>query len=95
MGLKTDKPNCEDHPETVEKYDGNLKELAEDIGDLRYDKLAEFLNQLEIKIYDDAYNDFNGKRLKLSGFLLDASILISDLKNKIREAWHICKPYMK
>ena len=31
------------HKEVVEKYDGTMIELAEDIGNLRYDALVEFL----------------------------------------------------
>ncbi len=33
------------HPTEVEKYKGSLKELAEDLAYLRYDKQSEFLKE--------------------------------------------------
>ncbi|MCC3405754.1 MAG: hypothetical protein JGK17_09210 [Microcoleus sp. PH2017_10_PVI_O_A] len=45
------------HPQNVEKYAGNLTELAEDVGNLKYDALAEFLHVLSAKIEKDGAKD--------------------------------------
>lgn len=72
----------------LDKYTGNLKELAEDIGNLHYESLAEFLLHLSWKLNTDADKDYNAGRVKLSHKLGDAS-------NSINKAWKISEPYMK
>jgi hypothetical protein len=89
------KPNCERHPKTVEKYDGTLKDLAKDIGNLRYDSLIELLDHLEAKIKEDADADLKGGRNRLAEFLTYAYVEVRSVKKQIGRAWEICKPYMK
>jgi len=88
------KPDCKDHPLTVEKYDGTLRELANDIGDLRYDELAVFLKELNDKFLNDSNKDWAGGRRELSTELNRASILLGKSVRPITRAWRICKAYM-
>jgi len=86
--------SCEKHNKTIDKYEGTLQELAEDIGDLHYEELAKFLHHLNIKIYSDGAKDFGRGRKKLSHELTKASTSLSVTSSHIREAWNISKPYM-
>ncbi len=85
----------EKHKKTIEKYEGTLQELAEDIGNLHYKSLAEFLHHLDIKIYSDGAKDYGAKRIKLSSELTKASTHLSNASAHIRESWNISKPYME
>ena len=87
--------DCSKHKPTVEKYDGDLKSLAEDIGDLRYDSLSEFLGYLSEKLKKDGHKDWDGKRTQLAASLLNASVNTDKLKENIDLAWKISEPYMK
>lgn len=87
--------SCKKHNKTIEKYEGTIQELAEDIGDLHYKSLAEFLHHLNIKIYSDGAKDFGRGREKLSKQLTEASTSISKASGHIREAWNISKPFME
>lgn len=84
-----------EHKKTVEKYDGSLKELAEDIGDLHYEVLNEFLGHLRDKLYKDSAKDKEAGRKKLAKALKKAANSINDSQDGIFEAWLISKPYMK
>lgn len=81
------------HPEEVEKYTGNLNELATDIGNLRYDKLADFLDALRAKLANDSEDDQNGKRYKLSAQLQEAAVSIESALTAIENAWEISRPF--
>jgi hypothetical protein len=75
------------HPNLVLKYPGTTQELALEIARLRYDALAEFLNELSGRIASDAHSDMERGREKLAQELTQAAICI-------RNAWTICKPFM-
>ena len=64
------------HPKSVLKYPGTIQELASDIARLRYDALAEFLNELSDKIASDAHSDKERGRERLSQELTQAAICI-------------------
>jgi hypothetical protein len=74
------------HQLTV-KYKGGFSKLAEDLGNLQYDALGDFLLILYEKINRDAEADKHRGRKKLSKYLKLAA------KN-IQNAWQICVPYM-
>ena len=76
------------HKENIEKYDGSMKELVEDIGNLKYDSLSDFLKMLSEKLERDSVEDADRLRYKLSLQLKEAS-------HHIGEAWEISKPYMQ
>lgn len=69
-------------------YDGGFDKLAEDLGNLRYDSLAEFLNKLSDKLAKDSGADADRKRPQLAKQLLYASRYIGN-------AWKLCEPHMK
>ncbi len=82
------------HPQNVEKYAGDLTELAEDIGNLKYDALAEFLHALSAKIEKDGAKDKARGRIQLSSSLHACSAHLSEAALSIEQAWRISKPYM-
>ena len=82
------------HKTTVEKYQGTLKELARDIGDLRYDALNEFLVELGEKIIDDGIKDKNRGRKKLYNALYMAFEGLNIAQQEIGNAWKICSTFV-
>lgn len=82
------------HPVEIEKYDGSLTDLAEDLGNLRYDALRDFLNQLAIKLYRDGMADFAADRRQLGEKLFLASISLEEVAELVHRAWVICEPRM-
>jgi monomeric isocitrate dehydrogenase len=71
----------------------NLQTLANEIGDLRYDALQEFLVHLSLKIKKDGLKDRNRGRIKLANQLDAASEKIQNSADAIEKAWIICKPF--
>jgi monomeric isocitrate dehydrogenase len=73
---------------------GTLGELAEELGNLRYDALAEFLNLLATKLDGDAtqYEKRGCKRLAKA--LRDAATGANEAATAIQRAWKICEPHM-
>jgi hypothetical protein len=69
-------------------YEGGINKLAEDLGDLRYDVLADFLYALSCKISKDAHKDKMAGRDKIANELNYSAACI-------RKAWMIAKPYME
>lgn len=82
------------HKETIEKYPGDLKTLATELGDLRYDALAIFLQALSVKLKEDGKKDADRKRKKLATYLQNTADLLNDSAEEIQSAWEICEPYM-
>lgn len=82
------------HHNTIQKYPGSLNELAEDIGDLRYDALADFLALLAAKMHNDAVADEGRKRYKLAESLHECGRAIAESKVAVDEAWRISEPFM-
>jgi hypothetical protein len=87
--------DCKEHKKLVEDYNGGLKELANDIGDLHYEALSVFLGNLALKINSDAFKDFEGGRKKLARTLFEASSSLRNASDTIWESWEISKPFMK
>lgn len=82
------------HSIVVEKYDGNLKELANDIGNLRYDALGLFLTALSEKILDDAFKDRERGRIQLYNALNETYVSLNQSVDAMNKAWKICRPFM-
>jgi NurA-like 5'-3' nuclease len=83
------------HTNTITKYNGTLEELAENIGDLYYDSLSEFLQLLSQKLEKDSLKDREKERIKLANSLKEASENIKNSASNISDAWDICEPYLK
>jgi len=87
--------NCSKHKKEVEKYNGSMKDLVNDIGNLHYNSLKEFLLMLSLKIKEDSKNDKKGGRCKLSDVLLKSSEHLYKSYEFINDAWLISEPFMK
>jgi hypothetical protein len=82
------------HKSKVEKYSGSMEELAEEIGNLKYDALSDFLELLANKIQEDGRKYEARNRTKLSRNLYENANKIKESKGFIDEAWRISKPFM-
>jgi len=83
------------HPTHVDGYHGSLEALANAIGDMRYDRVAYFLDLLAQRIETEAEKDSSAGKIQLSKRLDQASKYLQDAQKEIDSAWKICKPYMK
>lgn len=72
----------------------DMKILAEAIGDLHYETLAELMTHLTDKLEDDCIRDKRGGRVDLATVLYEASKYIRFARFKISQAWAISKPFM-
>jgi hypothetical protein len=70
------------------------EDLADRLGDLRYDALADYLAALAEKLQRDSRSDGGRGRGKLATYLLGASVSLSRAVESIEDAWDICEPYM-
>jgi hypothetical protein len=82
------------HKSTVEHYPGDLAALAEEIGNLKYDALAEFLRLLSAKIDGDAAKDQARGRVQLAAALRSAAGRIGSAEAPVERAWKISRPFM-
>lgn len=86
------------HLNYIQKYDsgrGTLKELAEDVENMSYDAVAEFLTHLSSALYRRSKRDRNNDKNNLAEILDRASFNIDSAALNIIDAWKICEPYMK
>lgn len=88
------KPDCSQHKTSVAGI-SDMKKLAEMIGDLHYETLAELLDYLANKFARDAINDAKAGRYSLATELNCASQNIHEAFGNIESAWEISKPFMK
>ncbi len=85
----------EKHPDWDKVLPGySPVDLAEILGDLKYDQLAEFLDHLSTKIRTDAEKDRQRGRSHLALSLYRAANHIKQSAGAIDKAWDICEPYM-
>lgn len=82
------------HSDTIPYYD-DLEPLAEALGDLYYDTLADFLHFLGDKLMQDANADMRRDRSALSGHLMACSLYLENASHEIQQAWKICKPHVQ
>ncbi|MBX2876691.1 MAG: hypothetical protein KTR30_31535 [Saprospiraceae bacterium] len=82
------------HRSTLANYDKGLQQLAEELGDLRYDALVDFLQYLHEKLAKDSKADEERGRAKLAKCLALASNNIGHSAKEIQKAWIISEPYM-
>jgi hypothetical protein len=82
------------HKHDVENYNGTKQQLAEEVGNLFYDSLAEFLKLLYEKIEKDSKADEARGRVKLAANLHECAIKLKGASGDISKAWKICEPYM-
>lgn len=88
------KPNCNKHKRNIDGYDDIVK-LANDVGDLHYESLKDFLYILTFKLKTDASNDKAAGRKELAKNLDKAGDYVFSAYRAMDRVWDICKPYMK
>ena len=82
------------HPLEIEGF-GSLDELAEEVGNLRYDKTRDFLSSLADDIKRQADADKGRGRLQLAEKLYQTAERLYSARDEMERAWKICEPYMK
>jgi hypothetical protein len=82
------------HRDMVERFNGTLDELASELGELRYDALAQFLYALSTKIEHDSKKDEQRGRRKLATALHECAEHLILSAKAIDQAWEICEPYV-
>jgi hypothetical protein len=82
------------HTKQIRHYGESHEKLAEDIGDLYYDSLADFFRLLAAKLKKDGASDKSRGRIKLSNELFACSEKLSEAAQHIDIAWKICEPYV-
>lgn len=83
------------HRSDLPNYGDDWKRLAEDLGDLRYDALADFLSALSDKMELDAGKDAARGRGKLAHELHSTAGQLRAASDAVAKAWEICAPFMK
>jgi hypothetical protein len=82
------------HPKTVEGYDGDLEDLAYNIGNLRYDVLEQFLTALADDLVRQSEGDLKRGRPQLASKLYKTANTIYKSRDEMGDIWNLCKPYM-
>ena len=83
-----------EHKKVIEKYDGSLLELSEDIGDLDYDAMVEHFTNLSRKYRKDAIHDLELKHQKVAEHLKNISQSLQEiLKNDMQPLAELCRKY--
>ena len=85
--------DCSKHKKEIAGI-SDMKVFAEEVGDLHYETLTQFLYYLSKKIGEDANKDYSGGRDKLAGALQDAEASVFESSLRIEKAWQISKPFM-
>ena len=82
------------HKSHIEHYP-DAKILAEEIGNLKYDSLANFFQELSNKFLRDAKADSYKGRKKLAKHLDALYSHSQSMKFEAEKLWEICEPYMR
>ena len=83
------------HLKTVPDFNGDLEELAQQVGNLRYDSLEEFLTFLADDLVRQGDADGLNGRTKLSTQLYKTAEVLYQARDEMTATWDICEPYMK
>ena len=86
--------DCKNHKKEVAGI-SDMKVLAEAIGDLHYEALAELFGHLSKKFFTDAQKDARAGRDNLSNRLYGISYNMRQCAYSAEIAWQISKPFME
>ncbi len=89
------KPDCNKHRTTKDVFGMSPQELAQKLGGLRYDSLADVMAEMGLKLALDSAADAQGGRAILSTHLAAAACAMNDAYEHCKKAWSICKPHMQ
>ena len=82
------------HPKTIEKYDGSPEELCEDFGNLDYDALVEHFDLLTKKFAKDSLHDLGLKHPEVAQYLANISKRLQEiLDEEVKPMADLCRPY--
>lgn len=87
-------PDCQHHKKDVAGIT-DTEVLAEMIGDLHYETLAELFQYLAFKMQSDSHKDTLSGRLKLAARLHSAYNGLMLAQHSIEKAWQISRPFME
>jgi len=82
------------HKIELPPFGNDWPELAEQLGDLRYDALADFLLALSEKMKKDGDADLGRKRTKLARELYTSAKELKTAGEAVARAGEICAPFM-
>jgi len=82
------------HTQIIENFAGPHEQLAEDLGNLYYDALAEFLIVFAAKMARDSEADRSRGRPRLAAELDACDQHLDAAARHIRAAWDICAPHV-
>lgn len=83
------------HETTLPRYSGTLSELADDIGNLRYDALVALLQNLSTRMESNSNAESARGRQKLAEFLHACAAHIADAARETETAWRILEPLIQ
>jgi uncharacterized protein YbcC (UPF0753/DUF2309 family) len=86
--------NCSNHKKDIAGIT-DMKVLAEMIGDLHYESLAELMNHLASKFHEDYFRDFEAGKLEVAKGLLWIYHAMHKASYGAEIVWKISKPFMK
>lgn len=82
------------HLKNIPGYDWNLAQLAENIGNLDYDALAELFDSLQKKFEKDAVHDLSRWDPQVATLLQNIGNWIKDILEKdVEPLANLCRPY--
>lgn len=83
------------HSTKLDGWDGDLRDLAISIENLRYDKCIEFLMHLENAFLARSKSDLENDKPELSEWLRSVADNIACANYYLSKAWDVCKQHMK
>jgi len=86
--------NCSNHRKDV-LGQNDMKHLAEDVGNLHYESLFQFLYHLSKKIEEDSIKDYQAERKKLASLLQYLGMSIYESSLRAEKVWKLVKPHME
>lgn len=81
--------------ENVEGYCGELNELAGAVGNMAYDKTAQFVGSLAIEMRSQARFDVDAETSSFGQKLYLTGDILVDAERAIKSAWVTCRPHME
>lgn len=86
--------DCAAHPRKIAGV-GNMRQLAQLVGNLHYKSFAEFLDKLTDKLFLDAAKDRAAGRKRLANALEHTANHLFNAHVESEEMWKISKPFME
>lgn len=83
------------HNHWIDSINISPENLAEEMGNLRYDDLADYLGLLADKIQKDGEKDLRNNKIQLASKLARVSELLNLASDKTEECWKICELHME